>query len=99
MLDEVEAQQRGTWVVPRFDDVPAVIEKRLWDGFADSDAYEPMIVPFTEVVHDRLNVEVLRGCTRGLPLLPGGHDVSSRARAFGRQHRVGGMSRLGRYGL
>lgn len=65
VLEENEAQRRGSWVVPRFDDVPSVIEKRLWEGFADSDAYEPMIVPFTEVVHDRLNVEILRGCTRG----------------------------------
>lgn len=65
MLDEAAAQERGTWAVPRYEDVPAVIEKRLWDGFADSDAYEPMIVPYTEVIHDRFNVEVLRGCTRG----------------------------------
>lgn len=65
VLEENEAQRRGSWVVPRFDDVPSVIEKRLWEGFADSDAYESMIVPFTEVVHDRLNVEILRGCTRG----------------------------------
>lgn len=65
MLSEEEAQERGTWAVPQFDDVPAVIEKRLWEGFADSDAYEPMIVPYTEVIHDRLNVEILRGCTRG----------------------------------
>ena len=65
VLEESEAQRRGSWVVPRFDDVPPVIEKRLWEGFASSDAYEPMIVPFTEVVHDRLNVEILRGCTRG----------------------------------
>ena len=78
MLEENEAQRRGSWVVPRFDDVPSVIEKRLWEGFADSDAYESMIVPFTEVVHDRLNVEILRGSAR-VPLLPGWHDVSSGA--------------------
>ena len=76
VLEESEAQRRGSWVVPRFDDVPPVIEKRLWEGFASSDAYEPMIVPFTEVVHDRLNVEILRGCTRGCRFC---HDVSSGA--------------------
>ncbi|MFR3272965.1 MAG: radical SAM protein [Slackia sp.] len=90
-------RRQGSWVVPRFDDVPSVIEKRLWEGFAESDAYEPTIVPFTEVVHDRLNVEIARLHAR-VPLLSGGHDVSPGARAFGRQHRVGGMPVAWRYG-
>ena len=34
-----------------------------------------------EVVHDRLNVEVFRGCTRGLPVLPGRDDHPPGARA------------------
>ncbi len=64
-LSEAEALECGSWVVPVEDDIPSAIEKRIYEGFADSDAYEPLIVPFTEVVHDRLNVEILRGCTRG----------------------------------
>lgn len=64
-LTEEQAQERGSWVEPVYDDIPTLIEKRVYEGFADSDAYEPLIVPFTEVVHDRLNVEILRGCTRG----------------------------------
>ena len=63
--DEAEAQAAGSWVEPLFDDVPSVVDKRVFEGFATSDAYEPMVVPYTEVVHDRLNVEVLRGCARG----------------------------------
>ena len=62
---EAEAQAAGSWVEPLFDDVPPVVDKRVFTGFAASDAYEPMVVPYTEVVHDRLNVEVLRGCARG----------------------------------
>lgn len=62
---EAEAQAAGSWVEPLFDDVPPVVDKRVFMGFAASDAYEPMVVPYTEVVHDRLNVEVLRGCARG----------------------------------
>ena len=62
---EAEAQAAGSWVEPLFDDVPPVVDKRVFTGFATSDAYEPMVVPYTEVVHDRLNVEVLRGCARG----------------------------------
>ena len=60
-----EAQEAGSWAEPLFDDVPAVVEKRIFEGFAESPAYEPSIVPYTEVVHDRLNVEILRGCARG----------------------------------
>lgn len=62
---EEEAQAAGSWVEPLDAGVPAVIEKRVFEGFAASDAYEPSIVPYAEVVHDRLNVEVLRGCARG----------------------------------
>lgn len=62
---EDEAQAAGSWAEPLFDDVPRVVHKRVFEGFADSPALEPMIVPYTEVVHDRLNVEILRGCARG----------------------------------
>lgn len=63
--DEEEAQAAGSWAEPIEPGVPAVITKRIYTDFAESDAYEPCVVPYTEVVHDRLNVEVLRGCARG----------------------------------
>lgn len=63
--DEEEAQERGSWIDPIAEGVPTHIEKRIFTGFSQSDAWEPTIVPYTEVVHDRLNVEVLRGCARG----------------------------------
>lgn len=62
---EEEAQEAGSWIEPTCDDIPTVFEKRLFEGFVDSPAWEPCVVPFTEVVHDRLNVEILRGCARG----------------------------------
>ena len=65
IVDEKEAQATGSWAHPRSADVPAVVEKRVWEAFAQSDAYEPVIVPYAELIHDRLNVEVLRGCARG----------------------------------
>jgi radical SAM family uncharacterized protein len=52
-------------VHPRHPDVPATIEKRT---IADLEAWpypKEQLVPLVEVVHDRLNVEVFRGCTRG----------------------------------
>lgn len=65
VLDEAEAQKAGSWLAPVSPDVPARIEKRLFSGFSESSAWEPCIVPYTECVHDRLSVEVLRGCARG----------------------------------
>ena len=63
--DEHEAQERGSWIEPCAPGLPTLIEKRVYTGFSESDAWEPTVVPYTEVVHDRLNVEVLRGCARG----------------------------------
>ncbi|WP_165253705.1 TIGR03960 family B12-binding radical SAM protein [Adlercreutzia sp. ZJ304] len=64
-LNEQDAQKQGAWVVPAEDGVPAQIVRRVFEGFAESDAWEPCVVPYVEAVHDRLNVEVLRGCARG----------------------------------
>ena len=62
---EAEAQEAGSWAEPLDEGAPSRVVKRVFEGFADSDAWEPCVVPYTEVVHDRLNVEVLRGCARG----------------------------------
>ena len=63
--DEEQAQQAGSWIEPVEEGLPTHIQKRVFEGFAESPGWEPCIVPFTEVVQDRLNVEVLRGCARG----------------------------------
>ena len=62
---EDEAQAAGCWIEPLEEGLPTLIEKRVFEGFAESCGWEPCVVPYTEVVHDRLNVEVLRGCARG----------------------------------
>ena len=51
--------------ISSIDDAPATITKRIVEDL-DS-AYYPthMIVPSTEIVHDRCNLEVFRGCIRG----------------------------------
>ncbi len=52
-------------VVPRHPETPERVEKRT---IADLGAWpypREQLVPLIEVVHDRLNVEVFRGCTRG----------------------------------
>jgi radical SAM family uncharacterized protein len=44
---------------------PEIVEKRTIADLADWPYPSRQLVPLTEVVHDRLNVEVFRGCTRG----------------------------------
>ncbi len=52
-------------ITPRFSDVPERVEKRTVADLADWPYPKNQLTPLTEVVHDRLNVEVFRGCTRG----------------------------------
>ncbi len=52
--------------VPRAgEDVPEVVLKRVVDDFGATDPVPQTVVPFAQLVHDRLSVEVLRGCARG----------------------------------
>jgi radical SAM family uncharacterized protein len=44
---------------------PELVEKRTIADLAAWPYPKRQLVPLTEVVHDRLNVEVFRGCTRG----------------------------------
>ncbi|MFO7591316.1 MAG: TIGR03960 family B12-binding radical SAM protein [Acidimicrobiia bacterium] len=52
-------------IEPRFPEVPPTVEKRTVADLADWPYPKNQLVPLIEVVHDRLNVEVFRGCTRG----------------------------------
>lgn len=54
-----------TGLRPIEDGVPETIEKRTVADLADWPYPKEQLAPLTEVVHDRLNVEVFRGCTRG----------------------------------
>lgn len=47
------------------DDVPARIRKRCIPDLDQAEYPDKIIVPFTEIVHDRVMLEVARGCTRG----------------------------------
>ncbi|HVN51442.1 MAG TPA: TIGR03960 family B12-binding radical SAM protein, partial [Acidimicrobiales bacterium] len=65
MYDVAYEGERLVSVAPRHPDVPAQVEKRTIADLADWPYPKRQLVPLTEVVHDRLNVEVFRGCTRG----------------------------------
>jgi radical SAM family uncharacterized protein len=75
-LASVEGAYVPSLYTPRFTDgvlsgydaapgAPATVEKRTVADLADWPYPREQLVPLTEVVHDRLNVEVFRGCTRG----------------------------------
>ena len=50
---------------PKYEDVPATVKKRIVQNF-DAVAFpDEMIVPYTEIVHDRVVLETARGCTNG----------------------------------
>ena len=55
------------------DDAPKMITKRIVEDL--DNAYWPvkMIVPSTEIVHDRANLEVFRGCIRGCRFCQAGY--------------------------
>lgn len=50
---------------PLYEDVPAKIKKRIIEDL-DSVSYpEKLVMPYIETVHDRIVLEVYRGCIRG----------------------------------
>lgn len=66
-LYSVEYKEDGTIkeFKPLYDDVPAVVKKRIIKNFNDVVYPKNLIVPYTEIVHDRITLETFRGCTRG----------------------------------
>ena len=57
--------ERLVSITPAYADVPERVEKRTIADLAAWPYPKQQLVPMTEVVHDRLNVEIFRGCTRG----------------------------------
>lgn len=45
--------------------VPETVRKRIIDDFDKAFYPDEFVVPFTDIVHNRASVEVLRGCIRG----------------------------------
>ena len=52
-------------VKPLHSDIPSTVDKRTVADLGDWPYPKSPLAPLTEVVHDRLSVEVFRGCTRG----------------------------------
>lgn len=53
-------------IAPKADSgAPAMVFKALVNELTDADYPEKLIVPYGEVVHNRIMLEIFRGCTRG----------------------------------
>ena len=63
----VEYNEDGTIkaYVPKYDDIPTKITKRIVEDLDKAIFPDYAIMPYTEVVHDRIMLEVFRGCIRG----------------------------------
>jgi radical SAM family uncharacterized protein len=66
-LYEVTYKEDGTIkeFKPKYNDVPARVKKRIVNNFDKVDFPLDMIVPYSEIVHDRVVLETSRGCTNG----------------------------------
>ncbi|MBR2335964.1 MAG: TIGR03960 family B12-binding radical SAM protein [Clostridia bacterium] len=66
-LYTVEYNEDGTIksYTPVYDDIPTKIEKRIVEDLDKAPFPDYAIMPYTEVVHDRIMLEVFRGCIRG----------------------------------
>jgi len=66
-LYEVSYHEDGTLksFEPIEEGVPRTVVKNMIADLDKAEYPESLIVPFMEIVHDRINIEVLRGCTRG----------------------------------
>lgn len=68
-LYEVKHDETSTvhgYAVPREGErVPPVVYKRVVKDFGATDPVSQSVIPYAQLVHDRLSVEVLRGCARG----------------------------------
>lgn len=50
---------------PVYDDIPAVVTKRIMPDLDISPYPDQVVMPYIETVQDRITVEVARGCIRG----------------------------------
>ena len=54
------------YTVPREGkDAPTVVYKRVVEDFGATNPLSQSCVPYAQLVHDRLSIEILRGCARG----------------------------------
>ncbi len=60
-------------ITPNQEEAPQTIKKRIMPDFDNTYAPDTIIVPFGDVVHDRVMLEVMRGCMRGCRFCQAGY--------------------------
>ena len=60
-------------VTPNHENAKPVVTKRIMLDFDKTDTPEAVIVPFGEIVHDRVMLEIFRGCIRGCRFCQAGY--------------------------
>ncbi len=73
-LYDIEYNDDGTIsaITPK-DGAPEVVVKRIIEDFDSVYVPKKVIVPSTEIVHDRISLEVFRGCIRGCRFCQAGY--------------------------
>ncbi|NOZ22223.1 MAG: TIGR03960 family B12-binding radical SAM protein [Planctomycetes bacterium] len=66
-LYDVSYNDDGTirWIAPTVDGIPEVVRAAYVEDLDSAAFPEKPIVPLVETVHNRMNVEIMRGCTHG----------------------------------
>ncbi len=66
-LYEVSYNENGTIkeYKPKYDDIPRTVRKRIMKDMDKSYFPKKVVMPYIETVHDRVMLEVFRGCIRG----------------------------------
>ena len=70
---EYNADNTVKSITPNTPEAKPVVTKRIMKDFENTYAPEKIIVPFGEVVHDRVMLEVFRGCIRGCRFCEAGY--------------------------
>ena len=60
-----DGEGRFSGLEPLRQDIPGEVKKRVVRDFNSLPYPEEFVVPYVEVIHDRVMAEILRGCTRG----------------------------------
>lgn len=68
-------------MTPNNPHAPQTVSKQLVMDMSDTWYPEKPVVPYLRATQDRVVLEIMRGCIRGCPFLPGGHGIPPGARA------------------
>jgi radical SAM family uncharacterized protein len=79
-------------------DIPSVVQKSIVEDLDAAHWPEKPVVPFLEIVHDRVTLEIFRGCTRGCRFCQAGmiyRPVRERSVATLARHAAEGLKASG----